>query len=882
MKKYYLLQFFFFSTIFLSLYAQEWSNEIKTFPTTPFMLESGSHFGNSVAVDGDYAVVGSNGYNNSQGCAYVLFFNENEWEIIARLTASEGASDDHFGCSVGISGDNVLIGAYCVDENKGSVYIYEKPEGGWLNMTQTAILTASDGVSGDQFGCSVSISGDNVVIGAKGKDNYNGTAYVYTKTLDGWIDMTQTAKLTASDGVSGDQFGCSVSISGNNILIGAYRDDDRVVDSGSAYLYEKPVGGWHNMTQTAKITASDGSLNNYFGSSVSMSGDTVLIGAYGDDSFKGAAYLYEKPEEGWHDMTQTAKLTASDGTSNDLFGWSVSITGDNILIGALKFEENGSFNGSAYIYEKPEGGWINMTQSAKLTASDGVLEDQFGYSVSISGDNVLVGAYGDDDNGSDMGATYTYKMPQEGWINANETQKIISIITANNMGNYYGSSVAVDGNYAVVGSYGFNNEQGCAYILYFDDNQWFVVANLTASDGVSGDQFGYSVSISGDNVLIGAYGVDECRGSAYLYKKPLEGWCDMTQTAKLIASDGTEYDYFGWSVCISGDNVLIGAEGGNNYYGSAYIYEKPQEGWRDMIQTAKLTALDGSEFDNFGCSVSISGDNVLIGAIGNDDNGSYSGSAYLFEKPDGGWMDMTQTAKLLASDGGEYDFFGQSVSISGESILIGAPNNDGRGSGYIYEKPLDGWADMTQTAKITALDGSSEDEFGCSVCISGNYMVIGAQKDDDNGLSSGSAYIYEKSVGGWIDMTQTEKKIAFDGNVADNYGCSVSMSGEHVLIGACNGFNDNLEHSGSAYFYLGNHVATFNSIPVLSDNFIVYPNPAEDYIFINKREKAIVKVYSISGELEFSGQCNKVNISNLISGLYIIEVDGKQSKLIKK
>ena len=388
----------------------------------------------------------------------------------------------------------------------------------------------------------------------------------YPLMIDPFI---QKAKLTASDGAANDQFGWSVSVSGDVVVVGALLDDSY---KGSAYMFVKPVGGWSNMTQTAKLTASDGAANDQFGWSVSVSGDVVVVGAPVDDSYKGSAYLFVKPVGGWSNMTQTAKLTASDWAANDQFGWSVSVSGDTVVVGA---PVDDSFKGSAYVFVQPVGGWSNMTQTAKLTALDGADEDVFGASVSVSGDTVLVGAYGDDDSGS------------------------------------------------------------------------------------------YS-------------------GSVYVFVKPVGGWSNMTQTAKLTASDGAADDEFGRSVSVSGDVVVVGASKGIFDSGSAYVFVKPVGGWSNMTQNGKLTASDGAVGGRFGWSVSLSGDTVVVGAFANDDNGSESGSAYMFVKPVGGWSNMTQTAKLTASDGAANDQFGWSVSVSGDTVLIGACENDDNGSAYLF------------------------------------------------------------------------------------------------------------------------------------------------------------------------------------------------------
>ena len=267
-------------------------------------------------------------------------------------------------------------------------------------------LTASDGAEVDVFGVSVSISGDTLVVGAR-NNNSNGAAYLFERDAGGAGYWGQVAKLTASDGAAYDYFGTAVSISGDTVVIGADGDADSGYGSGSAYLFERPVTGWADMTETAKLTASDGAEEDGLGYSISVSGDTVIVGARGDDP-GGSAYLFEKPATGWENMTETAKLAASDATWDDDFGNSVSISGDTVVAAAFLDDDDGDRSGSAYLFERDEGGPGNWGQVTKLTASDGAAYDYFGNSVSISGDTLVVGAWWDDDNGDGSGSAYLF------------------------------------------------------------------------------------------------------------------------------------------------------------------------------------------------------------------------------------------------------------------------------------------------------------------------------------------------------------------------------------------------------------------------------------------------------------------------------------------
>ena len=390
-------------------------------------------------------------------------------------------------------------------------------------------------------------------------------------------------KRTPFDGVAGDFFGISVAIDGNTMVVGANKDDDNGSSSGSAYILDKLDGAW---VPIAKLTASDGADSDFFGLSVGISGDTVVVGANLDDdneSNSGSAYIYERNEGGSNNWGEVTKITASDGADNDRFGLSVGISGDTMVVGSRFDDDNGGNSGSAYIYERNEGGSNNWGEVTKITASDRAAFDLFGRSVGISGDTVVVGANFDDDNGSDSGSAYIYE----------------------------------------------RNEGG--------SNNWGEVTKITASDGADNDRFGLSVGISGDTVVVGANFDDDNgsdSGSAYIYERNEGGSNNWGEVSKKTASDGAANDLFGLSVGISGDTVVVGAhkdDDNGSLSGSAYIYERNEGGSNNWGEVSKKTASDGAANDLFGGSVGISGDTVVVGANFDDDNGSDSGSVYIYE-----------------------------------------------------------------------------------------------------------------------------------------------------------------------------------------------------------------------------------------------------------
>jgi hypothetical protein len=367
------------------------------------------------------------------------------------LTASDGANGDAFGVSVAIDGNTVVVGSIYGDQSEGVAYVFIKPTSGWTGMTQTAELTASDAQPEDFFGGSVAISGNTIVVGARGAtvngNAYQGAAYVFVMPAKGWTNTTQTAKLTASDGASGANFGLAASINGNTVAVGApFNDGD---GPGTAYLFVMPSSGWTDMTQTAELTASDGADYDDFGGSVSVGGNVVLVGAYEDscscNAGPGSAYIFAEPASGWSGkMTETAKLTASDGAISDTFGSSVSISGNTAVVGA---ENHTDGKGAVYVFVEPTDGWVNMTQTAELTDNDS-RQSCFGNSVSIAGDVILTGAQCS--NGF-TGAAYVFVKPAHGWQNSSQSTLRLSIPFTHET-DLFGCSAAISGTTGVVGA----------------------------------------------------------------------------------------------------------------------------------------------------------------------------------------------------------------------------------------------------------------------------------------------------------------------------------------------------------------------------------------------------------------------------------------------
>lgn len=433
------------------------------------------------------------------------------WLNEAYLKAPNVTGSTYFGNSIAVSGDTMVIGSYRENSNQigptngpgasadqslfaaGAAYVFRKVAGNWI---QEAYLKASNPGISDFFGTSVAISGDTIVVGAPSNGG-SGSIYVFQRVGTTWSEQ---AFLKASNWDAGDQFGISVSIDGDVIAIGAYWEnssqntvtngttasaDNSMSDAGAAYVFRRTAGVWN---QEAYLKAPNPGNNDYFGSSISISGATVVVGAYREDSQaattngntasadnsktdSGAAYVFRRTAGIW---SQEAFLKASNLDSNDQFGKALSISGNTIVIGAALEDSNVSAvangptasqsntlgsSGAAYVFERTGANWA---QTAYLKAKNVQSSDQFGTAVAVEGNYIAVGAI----NESCGQSTVTYgplvvwdeRSPQSGAVymfeKSNGRWGEYSYFKAPNVGNsdLFGSSVSLSGNRIIVGA----------------------------------------------------------------------------------------------------------------------------------------------------------------------------------------------------------------------------------------------------------------------------------------------------------------------------------------------------------------------------------------------------------------------------------------------
>ena len=396
-----------------------------------------------------------------------IFFNE-----IKKPTASDAQPLDNFGLSGALSGDTAVVGAFHEDgggNNAGAAYVYQRDQGGANNWGEVTKVTASNAGAGDLFGFSVGSSGDTIVVGAAHEDGQGsnaGAAYVFQRHEGGADNWGQVAKLTASDAQAQDYFGFSAAISGDTIAIGAAGEDGESSDAGAVYIFQRDQGGADNWGQVAKLAASDAEAFDYFAWSVAVGGDSVVVGAVHEDDGgdkAGAAYVFGRDQGGADNWGQVAKLTASDAQSNDLFGFGVGASGDIAVVGAVFEDAGGLSAGAAYVFRRDQGGADNWGQVKKLTASDAQTGDFFGLNVAVNGDTVVAGAHRESDGGLSAGAAYIFERNQGGMDNWGEARKL----TASDAQGFddLGRSVAVSGDTVLAGANGETGRRGAAYVF---------------------------------------------------------------------------------------------------------------------------------------------------------------------------------------------------------------------------------------------------------------------------------------------------------------------------------------------------------------------------------------------------------------------------------
>ncbi len=375
-------------------------------------------------------------------------------------------------------------------------------------------------------------------------------------------------KILPSDGAQGDTYGSAIAADGDVVVVGSPLADGTHANSGAAYVYRRTAGVW---SEDAVLAHEDPQAFDDYGISVDVEGDVIVVGAFFDDGIElddGSAFVYRYDGSTWQ---QEQKLTASDPAFGDRFGRSVVIEGNWIAVSAYRSDDLGADSGSVYLFEFDGATWV---EKQRVFASDGAAGDLFGVDVAMSADTLLVGSYFDDTTQIDAGSGYVFRYDGANWI---EEQKLVALDAEAE--DQLGATVSIDGNTAVLGSYGDNvagDNSGSVYVYEFIGGAWVFIEELVASDASPADEFGWSVSLKGKVLAVGAYRDNHTvheGGAAYIYRRLGHNWIEET---KLEASDVEAKDWFASAVSIAGDDLWIGAmktDDDGTDSGSAYLFD---------------------------------------------------------------------------------------------------------------------------------------------------------------------------------------------------------------------------------------------------------------------------------------------------------------------
>ncbi|MGB5323880.1 MAG: LamG-like jellyroll fold domain-containing protein, partial [Pseudomonadales bacterium] len=719
-------------------------NPLAEFVLAPSGLDD-DDFGQSVAINGDIAVVGAplNDVGGlSAGAVYSYLYSGSSWVLNQTLYPS--GAGGAFGESVAISGDTLIVGSPwddTVGTNTGAAYVYQRDAGN--NWIWSIKLLPTTPVTFEQFGESVAIDGDVAAVGAPYFDNGTnpGSAYIFQRSGGSWNVGT---RIVEQGSFNGDRFGASVSVEGNTVMLGRHREF-----GGAVYVY---TGSGLDWTFRTKLTAIDAADNDDFGFSIALSDGVAAIGAPRDDDLgenSGALYLFEGAGSNW---SQVQKYTSTNAASSR-FGDAVASDGNLILVSS----EDGNSENYVEVFLRSGSGWLRDLVAISLLGSD----RDFGKSLAVNGVNALAGTPNKFGSGTATESAYFLSLDKDGDglssafeigygyddLVAGENVLDLDSDGLDNLGEHGASSSPVIQDTDGDGYDDLSEVTAGSLPLQPGSNPAFI--RFEASSSEFNSKLGSSVAIEGEIAVVGApapvVGSTDL-GAIYIFEFSSGAW---NKTAEFFSpATNPEKDLFGATVAISNGTIMVAAPHG--FYsgivtaipGAVYVYEKSGATW-GLVQT--LAATDASVYDYFGSGLSIVGDTAFIGAAGNDQSGSNSGGGalYQFERTAGTWA---QTAKLLPASPLVHSGFGSEVAFDGATLLVSARDNvTDQGEVFVFEDVAGSW---TEQQVLTPANGVGFDSFGSALDLDGQTLLAGAP-GFANGSDSGAAYVFSKNGATW-------------------------------------------------------------------------------------------------------------------------------------
>jgi hypothetical protein len=710
-------------------------------------------FGWSLDAEGERVVIGAPGASNgvvTTGRAYVFELSGGQWTLVAELDEPAGAIGDGFGEAVALSGDRILVAAPRRDGaavDTGRVYVFERSgSGAWL---VTGSFTASDAAASTLFGFDLDLEGDRAIVAASPWGNLSNKhrAYIFERTVSGaWGEVQE---LLGSEVTSFSSFGPPSLIVGSCALA----DDLAAIGSplspfggttGRVSIYRRQIAGqW--LLQT--IADPQGQLANaYFGASVALSADLLVVGAPGvsdDADATGAVYIFQP--SGPTSWEERSKITLDTGVKYAAFGAAVDIEGEQFAAGALSiagFTVALAHSPAVVGHVKPVATGIELQKIPVINPNPIATSPWFGFSAAADGDIAIVGSPANTPFAGGNGAVQILRRALNGAWNVELAQTLNSGAFARP-----GWAVATDGTTCLVGVPFSPLQPNVQVFEESSPGSWGAIWTLQPLAGSSSStaEFGAAVDIDADRAVVGSPA--EARGNgatgrAWIFERAAGG--SWSAAAVVQPSGAVPGERFGSSVAISGDLLAVGAPASQVPQaagGAVFIFERTVLG--SWGQVAALEPIGLRAGDQFGFALDMSGECLVVGAVGDDQRGTESGSAFVFEREAAGtWV---QRARLLASDGSSADAFGTSVAIDGDEVIIGAPSANGpidrNGAAYLFTLRSDG--EWREVIKFVGTETNQPDRVGQSVAVTSGSFLVGAPEADSTYQNGGAVFTFE-------------------------------------------------------------------------------------------------------------------------------------------
>jgi len=761
-------------------------------------------------------------------------YRTNEWGLVTEIrTNLFDEIPRAFGSSVSLSGDRLAIGAPGVSAvgQTGKVYICERNAGGtdrW-GIVQEIVAPFSPSIR-DGFGTSVSLNNTNLVVGAiqlPVPDVINpppqNLAYLLRRTGGAW---TTGVFLIGSATFGGDRSGQSVSLDGDVAVVGAPRASNATAHAGAVYVYQRNAGGPENWGEVAKLQPGDLAANDDFGWAVSVSGTNIIAGAPRHDAIgnnAGAAYLFERSTA--TNWTQKKKFTSPRPAFVGGFGSGVALQGNMLAIGEPSVALFGvdippglDLEGRTFLYGRNVGGAGLWGLVREIRPPNDGAANSFGFSVSLSGPALLAGAPFDGKSGAGeyAGSVYIFEENHTGAGQWGLVSRLIPTDYEPSMN--LGTAVCIDGDTIAVGAplkdvFGVNTNGGLVYI--FERNwggveEWGLTVSLNGSSpfaGANPERFGSSVAIISKRLAVGAPGFVQTNGqftgsgAVYIYERDISGDLSWNQVVRRSpAMNDVQTDQaFGAAVALRGDALAVGSPGKSTNTGSFYIYFRNEGGADNWGLFGQLQASPPVPFAQFGSALAFDpGTNLIVGAPFDNTDAALAGAAYIF--PATGVVKRLAPAGLTA-----VSFFGQSVDLDGDWAVVGAygdaDNGSLAGAAYVFHRNEGGPGNWGQLKKIKPADGKTNQLFGWSVALEGGRLVVSARGDNSATNSAGALYTFGQHVGGSNNWGQMQKVFAAQPVTNANLGFSLALSDNTVVAGASTESIDGSPGGGTAIVF---------------------------------------------------------------------------------